>query len=194
MFIDTPLTECIKRDSKREKPVGEAIIRKMYNDYLKPSDTIKDTRFIVNQDKKLPKCTIVDVDGTLAIINGRSPYDDSKIHTDIPNLHVIDLVGVKKTEYIFNDKEGQIIIVSGRMDKCKDQTVKWLQDNHIPFDQIHMRKTNDYRSDSIVKEEIYNEFIKGKYFVDFVLDDRDSVVKTWRDLGLLCLQVYYGDF
>ena len=57
-----------------------------------------------------------------------------------------------------------------------------------------MRKTKDFRSDSIIKTEIYNEFIKDKYFVDLVLDDRDSVVKTWRDLGLLCLQVYYGDF
>lgn len=193
-FFDTPLTECIERDKHREKPVGEAIIRKMYNQYIKPSDLKTDNRFILNQNKLLPKCIIVDIDGTLALINGRNPFDDSKVHTDLPNLQVIDLVGVKKSEYLLSNKGGQIIIVSGRMDKCKDQTIKWLQDNHIPFDQIHMRKTNDFRSDSIVKEEIYNEFIKDKYFVDFVLDDRDSVVQTWRSLGLLCLQVYYGNF
>lgn len=194
MFINTPLEKCIEQDSKRKNPVGQGVIYKMYNDYLKYPTTLKDSRFILKQDKSLPKCILVDMDGTLALFNNRNPFDESKINTDLPNLQVIDLVGVKKSEYLLNDKGGQIIIVSGRTDKCKDQTIKWLQDNYIPFDQIYMRKTNDYRPDSIIKTEIYNEFIKGKYFVDFVLDDRDSVVKTWRGLGLLCLQVYYGDF
>ena len=80
------------------------------------------------------------------------------------------------------------------MDKCKDQTVKWLQDNHIPFDQIHMRKTNDFRSDSIVKEEIYNEHIKDKYNVISVFDDRNQTVAKWRELGLLTFQVADGNF
>ncbi len=37
--------------------------------------------------------------------------------------------------------------------------------------------------------------IKGKYFVRFVLDDRNQVVDMWRnEIGYACLQVYYGDF
>ena len=27
-----------------------------------------------------------------------------------------------------------------------------------------------------------------------VLDDRDQVAKMWRDMGLTCFQVNYGDF
>ena len=36
-LIDTPLKECIRRDSKREGKanVGEKVILGMYNDYLK---------------------------------------------------------------------------------------------------------------------------------------------------------------
>jgi tRNA uridine 5-carbamoylmethylation protein Kti12 len=34
-FFDVPLEECIYRDSQRESPVGEAVIRGMYNKYLK---------------------------------------------------------------------------------------------------------------------------------------------------------------
>ena len=34
-FVDTPLEECIHRDSLRENPVGEHVIRGMYNEYLK---------------------------------------------------------------------------------------------------------------------------------------------------------------
>lgn len=34
-FFDTSLEECILRDSKRENPVGEAVIRNFHNKYLK---------------------------------------------------------------------------------------------------------------------------------------------------------------
>ena len=32
-FFDTPLEECIARDSKREHPIGENVIRSTYNKY-----------------------------------------------------------------------------------------------------------------------------------------------------------------
>ena len=58
-----------------------------------------------------------------------------------------------------------------------------------------MRKTDDFRQDSIVKKELFDQYIKDKYFVEYWLDDRDQVVKMVREeLGLLCLQVYYGNF
>lgn len=34
-FFDTPLEECIARDSKRENPIGEKVIRDTYNKYKK---------------------------------------------------------------------------------------------------------------------------------------------------------------
>ena len=58
-----------------------------------------------------------------------------------------------------------------------------------------MRDDGDYRKDNITKLEMYNKHIKGKYDVEFVLDDRDSVVKMWRDeLDLTCMQVDWGNF
>lgn len=36
--------------------------------------------------------------------------------------------------------------------------------------------------------------IRDRYDVRVVLDDRDSVVKMWRSLGLTCLQVALGEF
>ena len=198
--FDTPLEECIRRDKEREKSVGEAIIRGMHKRYFKPSYIKTDERVIAKQDPNLPKCCIIDIDGTLALINGRSPFDDTKIHTDKPNGPVIDLVRNKHLQYAFDSMEsdgmlgGSIIIMSGRQDKCMPETIAWLKDRDIPFDSIYMRKTNDFRKDSIIKKELYEEYIKDNYYVEFVLDDRDQVVKQWRELGLLCLQVYYGDF
>ncbi len=58
-----------------------------------------------------------------------------------------------------------------------------------------MRKENDGRKDAIIKRELFDAEIAGKYFIEFILDDRNQVVNMWRDeLKLPCFQVYYGDF
>lgn len=57
-----------------------------------------------------------------------------------------------------------------------------------------MRKDNDFRKDAVIKEEIYKTFIEPKYDVVAVFEDRDQCVESWRNLGLLCCQVWYGDF
>lgn len=58
-----------------------------------------------------------------------------------------------------------------------------------------MRTTGDSRKDSIVKEELYQKYVAGKYNVFLVLDDRTSVCQLWRDkLGFNCWQVNWGDF
>ena len=38
-MFDTPLEECIKRDSERQKSTGKAVIMNMYNMYMKPKET-----------------------------------------------------------------------------------------------------------------------------------------------------------
>ena len=198
-FSITP-EEAIERDSKRDRQVGKRVITDFWHKYVKGKyDTECYKRYYVKQDTKLPTCLIVDIDGTVALMNGRSPYDHSKVSEDLPNEPVICIV----QEYAYNEYPTHIIFVSGRSDECKGSTVEWLYD-HIfnivgwPYPvggwELHMRKADDWRKDAIVKTEIYNEFIKDKYNVKFVLDDRNQTVRAFRDLGLLCLQVYDGDF
>ena len=57
-----------------------------------------------------------------------------------------------------------------------------------------MRKTGDNRKDCVVKREIFDAEIKDKYYIKFILDDRNQVVDMWRKMGLTCLQVADGDF
>lgn len=190
--FDIVLDEAIRRDSLRERPVGAKVIKDFYHKYVSSKEIKTDTRFILEQNKDLPKCIIVDIDGTLALINGRNPYDDSLVYTDRVNKQVAEIVRKKCIEY--SDTFNHIMIVSGRQDSCKEVTSRWLSDNNIPFDYLLMRKTGDTRKDSIIKQELYEEHIKDKYFVEFVLDDRDQTVQMWREQGLLCLQVYYGNF
>ena len=57
-----------------------------------------------------------------------------------------------------------------------------------------MRKKDDFRKDSIIKKEIFENEINPKYNVLFVYDDRNQVVKTWRELGVKVFQVEEGNF
>lgn len=133
------------------------------------------------------KAIIVDIDGTLAHMTGRSPYDYSQVHTDVVDPVIRDIV--KR----YNDTH-HIMIVTGRKRDCEALTHNWLVVNEIPFDGVYMRGSDDTREDSIVKRDIYEKLIEPHYEVDFVLDDRNRVVKMWREIGLKCLQVAEGDF
>jgi predicted kinase len=182
-FFDISVEECIKRDLNRSRSVGEQVIKRMYRMFLAP----KPASTLLEQDKTLPRAIICDLDGTLAILN-RNPYDASKCEEDILNLHVANTVKTYK-------KLGhQILLVSGRQDTFKPQTIRWLEKHEIPYDHLIMRGAEDRRKDSDLKEEIFNENIRNKYYIDFVLDDRNQVVYKWRELGLTCFQVAEGDF
>jgi predicted kinase len=145
------------------------------------------------------KAIIVDLDGTLANINGRNPYDASNCAEDRPNMHVVELV---KAMY----KQGYtILFVSGRMDSYREQTKTFIEHHvtklerddesypggsyhyyEVPIEyELFMRKDGDSRKDSIIKQEIYENDIVQKYDVLFCVDDRPQVVRTWRyEIGL----------
>ena len=181
--MDTSMEVCIARDALREKPVGEKVIRNMRANFT------KDTPDYLIQDKSLPKAIICDLDGTLALMNGRNPFDATTCDQDLLNEPVANVLKNYKTLGY------KILLVSGREEQYKEPTLRFLETHGILFDDLIMRKSKDSRKDSIIKTEIFKQFIKDKYFIEFVLDDRNQVVDTWRmDLKLPCFQVYYGDF
>lgn len=186
-----PFKEALERDKNRERSVGEKVLKRFYKQYYltRFAEENVDNRFILEQDKTLPSCIIVDCDGTVALHQGRDAFDYSKIHTDKPNDPLVDLLKIINNEI-------DVIFFSGRegTKECRENTEKWLNDNiGIPH-QLYMRSEKDYRSDEIIKEELYNKYIKDKYYCIAVFDDRNRVVLKWRELGLLCCQVYEGDF
>lgn len=179
-FFDTPPYICIIRDNMRPNGVGETVIRRMYNQYLKPKPAVYE------RNSSLPNAVLCDIDGTLAHMKDRSPYDWKRVGEDDIDEEVSNLL------HMFgNDK---IILLSGRDSVCRKETMEWLDENNVRYDEVIMRRRGDSRRDSVVKQELFNEYIRGKYNVRFVLDDRNQVVEMWRSLGLKCLQVEDGDF
>ena len=140
-----------------------------------------------NTPRFLNQAIIVDIDGTLAHGTGRDPYDYDKVLEDIRDKQITYLTRLLYEEFL-------IFVLSGREDRCQEDTETWLKKNNVPYDAIFMRATKDFRPDTEVKQEIYENQIAPSYEVFFVLDDRNSVVNMWRDIGLKCLQVQAGDF
>lgn len=139
----------------------------------------------------MKKAVIVDMDGTLALFGKENPYDRDMLKDKL-NYPVAVIVWMLNLTDLADVK---ILIVSGRKNRYLKDTQKWLKKHKINYEDIFMpRADNDNRKDVIIKTEIYEKEIKGKYEVLFVLDDRDQVVELWRGLGLVCFQVADGNF
>jgi hypothetical protein len=136
-----------------------------------------------------PQVILCDIDGTIALHGPeRGHYEYEKVGGDKPNEPVIFAMNAM----IDNDglSAPEVVFISGREDRCRHETLMWLHEHANVFEPpLLMRKTGDHRPDNIIKREIYDAEIKDKYDVVLVLDDRDRVVKMWRELGLTCLQV-----
>lgn len=174
--------ECIKRDAARPAPVGESVIWTMWQKWMYVPPASSD-------DTHLPAAVLVDIDGTLARMNGRSPFAWHEVDSDLPVPHVVELVRDLAAAGT------QIVYLSGRDGSCRELTEAWLA-THVGVDgPLLMRPAGDMRADSLVKAELFDAHIRGRYRVRFVLDDRNQVVFMWRTVARVpVLQVEYGYF
>lgn len=143
------------------------------------------------QDPALPSAIICDLDGTLAIIDHRNPYDASTCDEDELNVPVATLLRAMQAQ------EHKIIFMSGRDEKFREPTLRFFEKNipDVAYEGLFMRKSGDVRKDSIIKRELFEENVQGKYYVNFIVDDRPQVVRMWRhDLGLTVLQLDDREF
>jgi len=151
------------------------------------------------------KTVIFDLDGTLADIetrrvisikeNGKMDwdifFDPKNISLDIPNRPVITMARLLK------ESGHRIVILSGRSKVTKDATREWLKQFDVPFDILKMRPDNKefkFMPDDQLKKLWLDQLFPNTDDVLCVFDDRDKVVKMWRDNGISCLQVAEGNF
>ena len=131
---------------------------------------------------------IFDVDGTLMNVNHRrhhvsgvnknwKAFNESMV-LDTPNEAVFQLA--KQTDL-------PVIIVSGRNERHRDVTERQLQS--IDYIKLIMRPDDNYEADYEFKESVLNVLKETGFNVQFVVDDRPSVVQMWRRNGLTCFDV-----
>lgn len=203
-WFDTPVEVCISRDAKRENPIGEKVIKQQWSKYRTAiiQHSIKEMlENQVVQNIKLPHCIIVDMDATLCFNTNGRPFwgtdADERVIDDIPNTPVVELVKhYKEAPYGSNPYkyERNIIIVTGRSESARIGTEMWLKKYGVPYDKLLMRPNGDMTKGDELKQILYDNEIKDKYYVDFVLEDSTKVVKMYRRLGLTVLQPNEGKF
>lgn len=187
--FEVPFEVALERDTQRANGVGYNVLKDLYDKYINPPVEP------IIQDSSLPKAIICDIDGTVAKMVERRPYDWNRVGEDEPKENIINIVKM------YHDFGYNIIFFTGRDGnaECKRQTIEWLE-KHLGLEhendfQLFIRTENDNRKDSIIKKEMFEENIRNKYFIDLVIDDRLSVTEMWRnELGLTCLQVDWGRF
>lgn len=191
--------EAVRRDAGRAcmggRYVGEDVIRMLAGKFTRNGELLpvpeEDVTLAPEQyvpDGSKPRAIMVDIDGTLAIMDGRSPYDLSLVATDKPNWPVIEAVQSARRDRL------EVLFCSGRSEEARDATNDWLDDLGFRDERLLMRTVGDMRKDAIVKRELFDKHIRNHFNVRYVLDDRQQVVDMWRELGLTVFQVAPGDF
>lgn len=142
---------------------------------------------------------LFDLDGTLAdlthrlhhVKNGNSDWD-AFFEACTGDEPIKEIIGLAIT---LKEAGADIWIVSGRSDQVLAETAFWLNMYGVPHDALLMRRAGDYRPDHQIKQEMLDNMLDiDRERVAMAFDDRDRVVKMWRDNGIRCLQVAPGDF
>lgn len=148
------------------------------------------------------KLMVVDLDGTLCNCAHReekaqaglwdefhSQLMDDPVHQEV--LDVLCAWGSMGGEY-------QLVGLTGRNEKWRMLTERWLDKNLIPLDEVLMRPDGDWRPDHVLKPAMLADWLGqneiGQHCVSMILEDRDKVVEAWRNLGFTCWQVRQGAY
>ena len=143
---------------------------------------------------------IVDIDGTIAKVGDRLKYlQQEKKDWDAFYEHcdedepIDDMCQLVVDMFVAGY---DIVFCTGRRESVRQKTEEWLFWNvmSIEHGELLMRKDGDWRHDTEVKPELLANAGIGPEDVYFVLEDRDSMVAKWRELGFRVLQVNEGKF
>lgn len=198
-FRHASLELCLKQNASRgtdgSKFVDPKVIQDKYERFIKGRNLDKVIEYTPSTKAKIEPydqpvtyrtAVLFDIDGTLAVMGDRSPYDGAAVWKDTLNRDVsaaLDAHWSMGTE---------VIIVSGRDEIYREVTENWLADNGVKYTALYMRPTEEgqKREDSIIKYELFNKYIRPKnYRIVGVYDDRHRVLRMWRELGLTTFHV-----
>lgn len=205
-FRDVTLAKCLENNENRygtDKYVDPEFIKSAHERFIKgksldnpeiphpaaPTDLLQAEPY-----KPSPMgvpYALVDLDGTLALHNGRNPYDTTKYHEDLVNGNVLDtIIGLKEVGYTID-------VVTGRSAEHRQVCLDWLDKMSVPYNDLIMRPAGDTRRDDVVKLELFEQNYRNHEdkAVQLCIDDRDRVVSMYRNvLEIPVFQVNYGAF
>lgn len=155
---------------------------------------------------------VFDLDGTLANCDHRQGYARDKdwdtfhsmCHLDEPYPNIVRLFH----DLDKRDVSYELIIITGRTERHREQTVKWLSKHGVYPAELLMRRDDDFRPDIDVKLELVDKYLaetrsryggpgyelSGRERIVAWFEDRDRLVEQLREEGLTVLQVKAGGY
>jgi hypothetical protein len=146
-----------------------------------------------------PPLYIFDLDGTLALIEHRRHLVENRANrwAEFYKACVHDTVNepVLTALNALVKSGAEIWIFSGRSNEVQVETVDWLMRYAVPYTKLQMRTAGNFTPDDVLKKRWYDTMSReDKARLVATFDDRDRIVKMWRDAGVTCFQVAPGDF
>lgn len=148
---------------------------------------------------------IFDLDGTLADIRHRRHYvERPRERQDWRSFHAAcrhdsPVVAVIQTMEALR-RFADVWVFSGRSDEVRADTMEWLT-SHTSFmtweldAALMMRQEGDYTPDDQLKKQWLDQMLDDdRNRLVAVFEDRDRMVRMWREQGIACFQVAPGDF
>lgn len=142
---------------------------------------------------------IFDLDGTLALTEHRQhlvagetkdwrAFFAACVH-DQPNLPVI------RTMQALQQAGAECWVWSGRSTEVQRETSLWFQTHGVTPAWLRMRQEGDFTPDEALKAQWLADLREeDRARLVAIFDDRDKVVRRWRELGVACFQVAPGEF
>jgi len=199
-----PYAEAMKRSKARRDSGGlyisKEVMKRFYLKYYEKEfrkemtdPKIADMEANVQRtlNKNMPLAVIADLDGTLALHNGREPFEWDLVKSDVFDYRVAEMLEAHNTYY-----GSQIIFLTGRPESVRHSTQLWLDVHGFKNSnyKLFMRDNNDFSHGDDYKRKIYLEQIKPNYNVVGVFEDSQKCINMWREEGVLCFAVANNDY
>jgi hypothetical protein len=140
-------------------------------------------------DKPVP-LAVVDIDGVLADVRHRlhhvqrSPKDWDAFFAAAVDDPVLD-EGRAVADRLAEDHE--LVYLSGRPERCRDDTVTWLEANDLPTGRLFLRPQGDRRPARVFKLDRLADLASARDLAVFV-DDDPAVCEAARSRGFVVFE------
>ena len=133
----------------------------------------------------MSKVILCDIDGTVANNDHRQHllgnYKDwnkffDQMHLDEPINRTIALI-----KELHNEKK-EVIFLTGRPERYREKTIKWLKKYFKFHINLYMRKDGDTRDKLTVKKEIFDLNFSDSD-IETIIDNDKELIEMWENLN-----------
>ena len=133
-----------------------------------------------------PRVAVLDIDDVLADVRHRLP------HIEGPRRDWDAFFGEVSADAVLHDGRAEalaaassglaIVYLTGRPERCRVDTVRWLSDHELPEGELVMRRDSDRRPARILKVEALRRLART-FEIAYLLDDDPEVIAAAASAG-----------